>query len=426
MGAFSFSATSSQHQPDRAGPPPGTVGRVAARSPDCSWLGRGIAVAGAFGAEAQQPVLDKAAFVEGPLAFGFQQIIAMVGAHPRRAERAHQLFLGEQRIDEMPPPQGDAQPVHRRLHRQRVGIEEGLLPQVIGIDAEFLQPGAPVHPFAMAGGHLDQIEPVHLFGVAGRRVGLQIARRADRKHGFAEQHPCLEAGPVAVASQDRQIDAVGEAFIVIVRRNEHDLQMLVLTIELLQSRHQPQPRDRVGGGKRHGPVAVIGGGFLRGVAQHLQGRLDARQKQDALGRDADRAVAAQEELQAIVQFQQPDLAADRGLADVEPLRGGHEAVRFRRCLEGKQVIERRQGDRIAGHACKFVPFHFAFHPDFGPSACAFRIFSIVPQRFACCQQFLGAKKAKNLCSDSPASRQYAPQAGQHDPVTDIANAREHS
>ena len=107
--------------------------------------------------------------------------------------------------------------------------------------------------------------------------------------------------------------------------------------------HQPFGGERGGGADGQQPVAIGAAQPGGGAAQVLERAAHRRQVGLRLACQLQRAVAAHEQGDAELLLQPADQVADRGLGDVQLVRGAGEAEMARRRLEGAQAVQRGQG-----------------------------------------------------------------------------------
>ena len=106
-------------------------------------------------------------------------------------------------------------------------------------------------------------------------TAVKVTRCADRKDGFAKQALCIEAGPVAVAAQDRQAELFGQAFGINVARHQADGDVAVGLPEFAQAWHQPQRRDRVCRRHAHGAALFVAFHVFGHAVDRLERRGDS-------------------------------------------------------------------------------------------------------------------------------------------------------
>jgi hypothetical protein len=255
------------------------------------------------------------------------------------------------------PTEGDAEAVARRLDDERIAVDdeapEAGRPSaacVSGrVDILLCQPDAPVDPVPVIVVQVDQHPAQEVVRAGNRAVARQVGRAAHREDFLVEQQRRLVARPAAVAVDDGDIDLLGQAVRLHVRRDEPQVDLAVGVLEARQARQQPERRHRLVG--RHGQPGV---GLGRPQARCGVGHVAERQRHGvlelaALRGQAHGAMGAGEERAAEVLFQESDLAAHRRLGQAELLGGGGEAGEPGRRLEGDEELERRQVLASASH-----------------------------------------------------------------------------
>jgi len=185
-------------------------------------------------------------------------------------------------------------------------------------------------------------------GVPQRAVALDQRGRADRHHGFGEQHLGLRVGIAARPVADGEIDIgdgeIDEAHI----GRDPDLDVGVQGLEALQP--WDQPFDGEGGGDRDRDALAAqrqahdAGGVAQ--ARHRGGDMDEGRRA-GVGQLDPSAEAAEERLAGEL-LHLLDVLADGGGADAQFVGGARETEMPPGGLEGPQRVERRQAEGRVG------------------------------------------------------------------------------
>ncbi|MNT07092.1 hypothetical protein D3C72_1417820 [compost metagenome] len=204
-----------------------------------------------------------------------------------------------------------------------------------------------------------QRQALHVLGTLGQASAVE-AGAADREEDVVHQLLDIQAGIVAAAHAQRDIDFLAGKVDQGVGRQQFDIQLRMLLDKTADARRQPARGERRHGTDGQALVAVAGLQHARGIGD-LQQRVAHALGIDAAGRrQRDALAVALEQRHAQFVFQRADLVADRAVRDKQ-LRGrARKALVPRRGLEGAQGGQRGQARQFAMPAARQVLFPGAF------------------------------------------------------------------
>src|ERR1700678_788636 len=254
--------------------------------------------------------------------------------------------LGQQRLDKSDAAERDSLTLQRRPDRLVILV---VTQDALGLDraqTHGMKPVGPLQPGAIRVVVFNE----NLFG---DRIGVESrhAERgmSDRRDRFAEQATRSRRRALGAAIANGDIRALGSQIhhLVVGRRAHVDIGMALL--ETAKARHDPQSGDADAGGDRHRLAVAPGRERVDAILQLLQGAVGDAKETFAFGGEADRTVAAVEQLDAKRLLERDDLTADSGLGEEKILGGQRYAHAPANGDEAPNEIQRRQPNGKISH-----------------------------------------------------------------------------